>query len=166
MLRIDLIQTPLVGTNITRDNLINNTSTMYLFPKTCNGVVTASFASYIGANSGAVIDVNCTPTCTFDVTMPDTTNRYYARIKSVYGSVGTLRVTARDNLTNQLELKNAQALVDATGKANDVLRRIEVRLSSSPDYDWPEAAVEASAGLCKLLQVAPPETVAESNCYN
>jgi type II secretory pathway pseudopilin PulG len=172
MLRIDLIETPNAGVDITRDDLINRTATMYLFPKSTCGSVSGTFTDYIGDSAGRVVDVRCVPLttgCTFDVTLPDTNNRYIARIKSVYDSVGTLQVTARDTVSNQLELKNAQVLVDATGKANDVLRRIEVRLSSLPDYNWPEAVVESSEGLCKLLQVAPDATnptVAGSNCYN
>lgn len=160
MLRVDLIEAPFA--NPTRENLINNTATIYLYPKTC-GTNSIDFNNYIGDNSGRVVEVNCTVRCSLTINGLDS-NRYMARVKSVYADVGTLRITG-GNGTGPLELKNAQTMVDATGKATDVLRRIEVRVSSRPDYLWPEAVVESSAGLCKLIQVAPLETVSDSACY-
>jgi len=162
LLRLDLIKAPIGA--LDRDTLINNTASLYLYPKGC-GTNTIDFTTAIGSNSGQVIEVDCDPDCYIDITGLSGSARYYARVKSVYNNVGSLRVTAVNSATAPLELKNAQTLVDATGKANDVLRRIEVRIPNSPNYRWPEAVAETTEGLCKLLTVAPPDTVTGSDCY-
>jgi Tfp pilus assembly protein PilX len=164
VLRVDLIQVPAA---FNRQNLIDNTASLYLYPKDC-GTNTVTFANYIGASTGGVVEVDCSTTCKLTIDGLSE-NRYYARVKSIYRDVGTLRVTALDAADALLELKNAQTLVDSTGKANDVVRRIEVRIADAPNYRWPEAVVETSEGLCKLLQIAPSATtptVGQSNCYN
>lgn len=167
MLRIDVID---ASSSLDREDLIDNAATLYLFPKSC-GTNSGSIGTYQGVNNaGQIVDVDCSggTGCSFTVTGLSQ-NRYNIRMRSVYTNVGTLRVTATSSSGN-FEFKNAQTVVDATGKANDVLRRIEVRISNSPDYRNAEAAIEAADGVCKLIEVAPASPassslVRNSNCY-
>ena len=173
MLRMDIIPVPTSGA-ISRDGLINSTANLYLNPvnNSC-GASSIDFSSYNGANTASVVDVDCrTNGCSLEITGMSASDRYYIRVRSVYTNVGTLTVNATSTSVTPgtFEFKNAQTVVDATGKANDVLRRIEVRLSNAPDYRVPEAVIEASDGVCKLIQIAPASpltnsAVTNADCY-
>lgn len=167
MLRMDIIQAPTAGYD--REYLIDNTASIYLYPKNC-GFVTGSFGNYIGAQKGQVVNVNCSSGlgCEFTVTGLSE-DKYVVRVRSVYTNVGTLLVEATDSSGNDVEFLNAQTLVDATGKANDVLRRIETRIANTPDFPVPEGVIDAT-DICKLIKVAPenPATssvVVDADCY-
>jgi len=162
VLRVDLIAAPVGG--IDRAALVNGTSTFYLFPKSGCGVV--STVNAVGSDAGRAVAVDCVSGvgCELEITGLNA-DRYFARIKSIYNPVSTMTITATDSSPDSFRFKGAQTIVDATGKANDVLRRIEVRISDNLNYYWPEAVVETTEGLCKLITAAP-NLVNESNCYN
>jgi hypothetical protein len=169
LLRIDL--TPLYATN-SRADLINRTETLFLNPvsNSC-GVNTIVYS----AQKGRFIDVQCDSSnqpyaCSFTITglanLPITpaTGQMILRAKTVYANAN-LRITAvDDDLLNATELSGAQTVVDATGRANDVVRRIQVRLSNRETYAVPEFGLQAYDGICKQIQVAPPSTVGYP-CY-
>lgn len=79
---------------------------------------------------------------------------YYARIKSVYTSAN-VKVDGRAAGVS-VAFANAQVLVDSTGKANDVLRRIQVRLPFNPQPIRPEASIQTQEPICKLYTVIGP----------
>ncbi len=99
---------------------------------------------------------------------------WYLRIKSIYKS-NSLSIVASENGTPR-ELQNAQAIVDATGKATDVLRRIQVRLSiSGIAGNRPEFPIHSLGSLCKRVKVHAPNNASidtasippgETNCNN
>ncbi len=177
MLRVDLIAAP-AGASFDKTVVLANTASYYFIPAkgACSSTFTATnsenFTSASGANAGQLVYVNCDESnpcaVTVNIDTPTRYNRYYARVKSVYNSVGTLNVTATDG-TGDFEFLNAQTLVDVTGKANDVLRRIEVRISNEPNFDRPEAVLETNnSGFCKTLGVVPGvgASVDGADCYN
>jgi hypothetical protein len=92
------------------------------------------------------------------------TSRYIARIKSVYNNAD-LRITATavDNSGVNVEFIGAQIAIDATGRANDVLRRINVHIGN-PDYPIPEAVIQSMDGVCKDVWIVPPST-ANYGCF-
>lgn len=176
MLRIDLIAVPR-GQTLKRDSsvvtpgfpIVENTASVYLYPKSCGGA-SGTFSSYVAPNNlGQIVNVNCGGGSGCSFTMNGLNqNRYYARIRSIYNNVETLNITATTSDGSQFEFRDAQTLVDATGRANDVLRRIEVRLSNEPDYPWPEYVVHGTDGICKTLRYypnVPNSFVSDSDCY-
>lgn len=85
----------------------------------------------------------------------------YARIRMSYVDASNVQVGYANAATDPRTFVGAQVMVDATGKAQDVLRRIQVRLplassstsvgqSSLSDY-----AIQTSGSICKKFSVAP-----------
>jgi len=74
------------------------------------------------------------------------------RIKTVYGTASVV-VSATDPAGNGVELKDAQVAVDSTGRANDVLRRIQVRAPINSGIVLPEFALQSGDAICKRLTV-------------
>jgi Tfp pilus assembly protein PilX len=168
ILRIDIIPAPTGG--FSRETLIAGTGTYYLYPTRSGNINTFSYGpdNTGPENSGTIINVTCSgndpDNCELTIDNLEGPDRYYLRVKSIYQNVKTLDIEGNGG---DVEFKNAQILVDATGKANDVLRRIDVRLSDINPAVWPEAVVEASDGICKLLTVIPRASpvVDNADCY-
>lgn len=169
MLRLDIIEAPTGGFD--REQLINRTASMYLYPKTCgvSAPTNVAFTDHIGPLKGNIVNINCSGGSGCETTIDNLgADRYYVRVRSVYTNAETMTVEATSS-GPIFEFKNAQTVVDATGKSNDVLRRIETRISNAPDYRVPEAVIESS-GICKLIEIAPaaPATssvIQNADCY-
>lgn len=54
------------------------------------------------------------------------------------------------------QFTGAQAIVDVTGKAKNVLKRIQVRVPLSPASNFPDYAVQAK-NICKLMESGPTD---------
>jgi hypothetical protein len=68
----------------------------------------------------------------------------------------SLNITAYTTGSNSpLALTGDQAQVDSTGKANDVLRRIVVRLPLNSIPPGPDFAIESGNSICKQLYIVP-----------
>lgn len=148
VLRMDL-----VPTNGTFDvaTLQNRTMTSFLVPFRLGGV--SSFAFTAGsANNRRGIACNNT-NCTLTITGL-TTNQYYMRVSSIYEPV-SLVATAFDASGNALELQGAQAVIDATGKAQDVLRRVQVHVPLTPSSQnrLSDYAIQSTDAVCKRFVV-------------
>ena len=167
MLRIDVIPADLAS--MTRQSLIDNTVSLYLYPCNSGGVSVSQidFASNLpDGTKGQIIPVSCatsnTPRdCLLILDKPVGNAKYYIRARSVYKpSDMTIRIYDTTTPTaNQLAIKDAQVLIDATGKVNDVLRRIQVRVPVHKTYQVPEYVIETTDSICKQIQIAPPDSV-------
>ena len=163
MLRLDLIP----ADTLDRDALINNTLSMYLYPCTGAGSVTSIQYSAHSAMTakGAVVPVRCASggvprdcelTINLDAGAGAGNRLYYLRAKSVYrASDMTVRIYDTATPANQLAIKGAQVQIDSTGKVNDVVRRIQVRVPVAKAYQIPEFVLETTNTICKQIQVAP-----------
>lgn len=164
MLKLDLVQTP--GGTFTREQLIDSTYSMYLSPVSAVcGTNTQAIGVHLGEpNKGRVVPVSCTNgsgyQCSFTLTGLSS-SQYTARIRAIYTPAERLRITAENSASpgTDLPLRNAQALIDSTGKANDVVRRIQVRVPLTSAYPLPEFALQVTDGVCKQLSYAPPSVV-------
>jgi hypothetical protein len=67
-------------------------------------------------------------------------------------STHSVQITANGEGGN-IQLPGTQAVIDATGKANDVLRRIQVRVPLNADYSYPEFGLETTNAICKDLEL-------------
>jgi Tfp pilus assembly protein PilX len=154
VLRISL--TPL--TALDRSSLTNNTYTVFLYPRPAGAGATGA-ATYIGGaaqlrNQGQNIPGLCnagsTPHyCRAQINGLPGATKYLLRIKSIYRD-SEVTVTATDPATGSaMRIKGAQAVVDSTGKAQDVLRRIQVRVPILNDFNFPEYVLEAGNDICK-----------------
>lgn len=160
VMRVDLVP---IAASINRNSLVDASMTIYLYPSVYGPAPTSgSYTSNRGfGNQGNIIRVGCQSPpisnpkqCTYTINGLGGTN-YVMRVKSIYRSSAMTITAARG--PSSLELTGAQAEVDATGKASDVLRRVKVRVPISTfGSPFPEFAVQAVDTVCKKFEIAPP----------
>jgi Tfp pilus assembly protein PilX len=156
VLRFDLV--PTAGAGLTAANLQANTMTSFIVPlRPGSGSDTPSIGYVAGsANTNTRVPRVCSDTeCSITITGLSS-SQYYLRINSIYQDV-SLQIVARDASNNALALSNAQAVVDSTGKAQDVLRRIQVRipLTASSTNLLSDFALLSTEAVCKRFTATP-----------
>jgi hypothetical protein len=83
----------------------------------------------------------------------------FAKLTAYYHSQTGYKVVMKDAAGNIIKFDSVQPLVDATGRANDMYRRVESRIQLSGDAVLPEYSVDmnskgdASGKFCKELTV-------------
>lgn len=148
VLRVDLVPT---SGNFNYATLQNNTMTTFFVPLRTGGGSSTAYAAGGGNN---LIGVACNNTqCSYTISGLST-NQYHMRISSLYKSV-SLQVNAFDGSGGGLALADAQAIIDATGKAQDVLRRIQVHvpLTASSQNQYSDYVLESTDAICKRFVV-------------
>lgn len=144
VLRFDLVPTD--GT-FNAATLQDRTMTSFLVPVE-GGESSIAFATG-SSNANNRVATDCTNTeCQMTVTGLSA-SQYYARVSSLYKNV-SLQINAT-NASGPVGLVGAQAVVDATGKAQDVLRRIQVHvpLTASSNNQLSDHAIRSADSLCK-----------------
>ena len=147
LLRADIVPT---GPPLSRDSMQTGQRTMFFYPTPNASTFSQDWATANGAipelackvETGCDIDINGIPS-----------GNYALRLSSQYKS-GVVTITAYGAGTTPLELRNAQILIDATGKARDVMRRIQVRLPLTPSGATPDYAIESASSICKRFEVS------------
>lgn len=148
VLRFDLV--PTSGATHTVDSLQNGTMTTFAVPFSSGGVASIP---YMGgaANVNNVRGVTCNNTqCSLTITMAVPQNSYHLRISSLYRNV-SLQISGANAAGTQLEVEGAQAVIDSTGRAQDVLRRIQVNvpLTNSSENQMSDYAIQTTDSICK-----------------
>ncbi len=146
IIRFDLVPT---DGGLSLAGLQSSQRTSFLFPRdNSGGVFTLSAAAWSNR-----VGIQCNNTdCHVAITGLNA-NTYYMRVSSLYKD-SSLKITATDSLGNTLALKDAQALVDSTGKAQDVLRRIQVRVPlTSRRNQESDYAIQTTDPICKRFSV-------------
>ncbi len=167
MIRLDVIP----ADTLNRNALVDGTMSVYLYPCAGGGTNSVVYSAHNDVNEkGQIVTVRCvaggTPRdCDLAINMDSGPNRlYYLRLRSVY-KASDLTVRVFDAANNQLAIRGAQVQIDATGKVNDVLRRIQVRVPVSRAYQVPEFVIQTTDNICKQLQVTPnPAPYFENPC--
>ncbi|HSX30211.1 MAG TPA: pilus assembly PilX N-terminal domain-containing protein [Candidatus Saccharimonadales bacterium] len=148
VLRFDIVPT---GAAMTHSSLMSSTMAAFLVP--INTAVPANIA-YSTTGAGDLSPASCSNTnCTASITGLGG-SAYYMRINSIYRDV-SLQVSATNAVGNPVELRDAQALIDATGKAQDVLRRVQVRtpITGTSTNLTSDYALESNDAICKRFSV-------------
>ena len=163
---------PLGNTGImSRNELINDAYTTFLCPNSSNSApIQQSYpgTGNAGMVSGDVLDGNCntlnTPLYCSVKIVGLTQSTYLLVLQSIY-SPTKVEITAYNSAGTLLDISGAQILIDSTGKAQDVLRRIQVRLPVQDTYNMP-SGTSASQNICKQLNITPPPSTSTSspNC--
>ena len=168
MLRITLYRVD--NSNPTLSNIANNARTFFLYP---SSVASASLQVNPPPNNGLLADASCTPPptpndfhCRATFTQLSNTDYLFMRITPIYLQAD-VRIEGVMNPGNRpAQFINAQAIVDATAKSNESVRRLAARVDTSslagsaqvnisPSEDaMPEFAVRSAATLCKQLDVS------------
>ncbi len=156
-------QAAVVRVDIVTDiNNADDAFTAFLYPDNLAHPGTISLASSAGAaNQGQIVPVNCTVAagCKIEIDGLSTTIAY-VRVRGIYHDFN-LSVSAKSPANSPILFKNAQAVIDVTARASDVIRRIKVRRPLSGYADGgssraaPRAALETSQQICKIYNVVP-----------
>ncbi len=143
LVRIDMLD---ANGALTRANWSGNTSTTFFVPFDSSSVPNDTS---LGAR-GTMISAQCSASnCVANITgLAGTT--YYMRITTLYRTNSQLTITAGGKA-----FSGAQATIDATGKAQDVLRRVlvAVDLTDANSYNVPGAAIVSQDSVCKRFGV-------------
>ncbi|HSX23632.1 MAG TPA: hypothetical protein VLE74_00845, partial [Candidatus Saccharimonadales bacterium] len=150
----------LPGTAFNRAALNCNAMTAFLYPISTPPATPLSYhdCNFTPPASGAITSGACdlthTPYCSVKISFP-AENQVYLRLKSIYLDSSVSITACSSPCSSNASLTGDQLLVDATGKANDVLRRIQVRVPISPSGPFPEFALLSGDSICKRLQIDP-----------
>ncbi len=150
-----------VTTPVSRNGLINSTFTAFLYPQAGSGLSQINY-NPDKAEQGAITSGNCSETATpryCNVQINNlgslNSNNLFLQLRTFYSN-STITITAYNSSNQKLVFKDAQAVVDSTGKVNDVLRRVQVRVPIRSNYDYPDFALDSGFSVCKRLATIPP----------
>lgn len=151
VLRFDLV--PASGA-LNATSLRTGSMTTFAVPFSAGGSTTIPFRADT-ANNNNKYGVRCTSSgCSLTINSGLTQNAYYLRISSIYRDVA-LQISGTSASGTALEISGAQAVIDATGKAADVLRRIQVHvpLRASSQNQLSDYAIQSTDSVCKRFAV-------------
>lgn len=152
-LRVDI--TPIGRGLLTRRDLLDDTRNLVLYPlDVTGGTLNQAFPPL---DHGNIIPVKCNPSATprhCQITLTGANAaKYYIRIRPMYRSANIYVSGNADGLAD------AQAIVDVTGKANDILKRLQVRLPinalESENNSTIDYALQSIDTICKRASIVP-----------
>ena len=147
------------NSNLTRNNLINNTFSAYLYPSS-SGVGSVNYGvnttADIITSNGCLSNV-CSVTINNINSAPNATNdeMYLLHIYDIYDNSTVSITNARSSVTNtQLDFTDSQAQIDSTGKSHEVLKRIQAVVPLNSTLNQPNVGLEANK-ICKRYDTYP-----------
>lgn len=135
---------------VDRQSLINNTFVTYLYPST-----SASSATYTTSYSGSapIARGACSSgTCNATINGIPTTGPYLIHMYGLYDS-SSVTITG-SGPGGSVVFSGDQAKIDVTGKAKNVLKRLQVRVPLDSSRSLANYAVEAQ-NICKRIVASP-----------
>lgn len=155
--KIGVLRTTVIPADgaVSYDNTVSNSRNFFMFPMASNtGSPSSGTVSMTGADGvfgdGECSSTNTPRTCVVNINNVGSTD-LFLRLRAIYKPVAAT-ITAYNGST-RVPISGAQAIVDSTGRAQDVTRRIQVRVPLSPAYLFPEFAIESANTLCKRMTV-------------
>lgn len=158
MLRVDLTQATSLGGNAAQ-NLSNNTVSFYLRPVVSGASPTSTVSDFsfgssptTRARSSGVTCNSTTGKCVATLTFSGgaSSSQYYLRLGALYNDASKVSISGNVNGATIATFSDAQIAVDATGKAEDQLRRIAVRLPVKSST-LPASALQTNSTICKTF---------------
>lgn len=105
--------------------------------------------------------------CRVELTLPQVvkagSSLSLLRLSALYRST-TVRITPLDAAGNPVEFAAVQPKVDSTGRANDLFRRVEARLTLDDQFAYPEYALDLTGNLCKDFSVTDTGVFPRGTC--
>lgn len=152
LLRTDLSPQPQGGSGTAMSS--------FFYPHRVGGTVTPAtaptidYASKGGLAMGHCSDADNDPKCMATINGLDAPI-YYINLRSIYRN-STVTINGFDTAGNPLRFKG-QVTIDVTAKAQDVLKRLQVRVPTMPQptSTIPANAIETTDSLCKRFSVFP-----------
>lgn len=159
------------------DILEHQTKTVYLVPcsGTCpnlNGTAISTvdvrngFDSSVELDAPPIIYASCTAgtTCSAALTgfgVYPAGTQFYVRATLLYASSVDLTLSTDDAAGATVQFDNVQPIIDVTGRANDVYKRVQTQVSSAPILPT-NTALDSAAPICKIMTIV--NTNGQYNC--
>ena len=102
----------------------------------------------------AVIDVD---------EVPAGSESAFLRLVSIYKG-GSIKVSLQKSDGTTVNFDGVQPIVDSTGRASNLFRRVEARLQIGDDFAYPDNAVELKNSLCKDFSISGSGAAAVGRC--
>lgn len=158
VLTVQLIPFPTTGTN--RATIASGTIYTFGFPTSSNTNQSANGTAANGLLMGGDCDSSNTPRhCR--ITLTGLSGQYYIRLRSTYDPV-RVTIEGKNAGGSRLPFVGAQVLIDSTGRANDVTKRIKVYKPLRASATLPGSVLEVGDDLCKRLQSNQVDTTTDS----
>lgn len=157
VLRVDVTR---AGGTISRTSLQDDLRTVYSVPSRVVYPVSqrATFNYSSGTNGSNTQYARCDANeCRMHITAinnggSSSNETIYLKISSIYGA-SNVQVVPKSG-GSPLSVLGSQLLLDVTGKAQDVLRRVQVRVSINQNGIVPRAALESNLSVCKRFSTS------------
>jgi type II secretory pathway pseudopilin PulG len=157
--------TPVPAAGFTRDQLIQNTYTAFLYPSApgSGGTYTFSGAAnlgYINTNDAAEDDGGNTPIVGGDCSAASQQSTGYlckVSLKGIPTTSTQYLIVVSDYYETSDDIAGGQAIIDSTGQAQDVLKRIQEVVPIGSNAEAVNVPSDALTGqnICKLFTTAP-----------
>lgn len=147
--RVDLIP-PISPAVNNRDGLNKATLSAFLLPGTSGGSL--AFNGAYPENQGAIGIAKCSNASSrrCKITLNNIPPKFTLHIKSLYKGTD-INIEGFNGAA--VRFNNAQIMIDSTGRANDVLRRMQVRVPAQPQFRHAEFVIQAKDSVCKIIDV-------------
>lgn len=174
LLRTQFMQT---GTNFKLSDFDNsqagksNANTLFLYPS-ANGVQKNLDLAVLDARqsptnvpqqvkcNSSFLDGQYACTATINVPVPidgDTANRNaFLRLSALYNSAN-FKVRLK-NGSSYVQFNDVQPIVDSTGRANNMFRRVQARIALQNNFTYPGAIVNIAGDLCKNFTITDSDS--------
>jgi len=155
-------------TAIDRSTLVQDTFTTFLYRNNSATVVVTPISTNYTTDqkqSGTIVNGSCNTgnaatftrycvaTINFSPAVPAGT-QFLFNLRSIYSNTNA-HLTATTTAGAVARLVGAQELIDSTGQAQDVLKRIQVRVPTNDPQLYPGFGLDSIQGICKTLSVYP-----------
>jgi Tfp pilus assembly protein PilX len=160
LVRVDIVP---AATALDPDSLQAATKTLYLKPSNASAAVTLGGTS---AYQGGCVPTGTakTDTCSVQINVTGA-DEYYVRVTSLYATTKNLTLTGHD-ASGVTKFENGQVVIDSTGKAQDQVKRIRVRVPLGGNAELPVFAVQGKGSICKDLTAAAPTVPNPAGIYD
>lgn len=157
--------TPFESSSFDRNSLIANDYTVYGYPASVGAVANYGTAD---TDKGKIAGAQCDSagSCTLKIKMPNlpSSYSYIMHITNLYDT-SDIVITGKDINGDPVKFHGAQAMVDVTGKARDVLKRIQVSVPLNRTGSGPGYAIKAT-NVCKRISTFPNDSAIPSGPSN
>lgn len=164
MLRLAFM--PVSNAGVNRNSLNDASYTVFLRPsRNGSGVTNYQFRSVGFDSQGQVVPANCSGTrCSVTISGMPAGGAVFLLVRSIYHN-NAVDIEGYDNSGSTVRFSKAQVKIDSTGRASDVLRRLQVRMPLYEEYTNSRTVnvLDIMSGICKRLKVYPPVSSADPN---
>lgn len=152
---VGAVRADLIAAQPNRDLLAQRVFNVFGLPHASAGGSITVLSGY-PENQGNIGQARCNGspgprTCNLTITNINA-NKLYLHIRSIYKPTD-ISISGTDAGGTAVRFKDAQIMIDATGKATDILRRVQVRVGAQTQYTNAEFSLQSRDSICKLLDV-------------